>query len=131
MGKPANTKEPINLFWIKILSRLEINRFIHHKTDHKEEVHEDISYISYDKVLKKFKLRQFHVESFVNEYVAKNISEKDIDFETESIENIPNGFRAKESYKILNSKTFTETFSIAEPGKDFETYSEVTLRKVK
>src|ERR1700704_3847604 len=34
----------------------------------KPEVHEDFGMYSYDRTLKKFVLRQFHVEEFVNEY---------------------------------------------------------------
>lgn len=35
----------------------------------KREAHEDIAYYSYDKNQKRFVLRQFHKERFVNEYV--------------------------------------------------------------
>jgi hypothetical protein len=34
------------------------------------EVHEDIAYFSYDRSSKAFKMRQFHVEGFVTQYVA-------------------------------------------------------------
>ena len=54
-------------------------------------VHEDYGIISYDKSRKKFVLRQFHSEGFVNQYVLESISAdgKTIVFVTESIENIP------------------------------------------
>lgn len=42
----------------------------------------------------------------------------------ESIENIPAGWRAKETYKIVNANEFQEIFELAAPGKDFEMYSE-------
>ena len=69
-----------------------------------------------------FVLRQFHIEGFVNQYRIESISldKKTIVFISESIENIPPGFRAKETYQILNENEFTETFELAEPGKDFE-----------
>ena len=35
----------------------------------KGEVHEDLGYISYDRSKKTFRLRQFHIEGFVNEYL--------------------------------------------------------------
>jgi hypothetical protein len=52
-------------------------------------------------------------------------------FVSESIENIPQGFRAKETYQIINDNEFTETFELAEPGKAFELYSRATLMRRK
>jgi len=103
------------------------------KDNPKGEVHEDRGYISYDKGRKTFVLRQFHTEGFVNQYKIESISpdKKTIVFMSESIENIPVGFRAKESYQIINDSEFVETFELAEPGKDFEMYSKAVLKKVK
>jgi len=69
----------------------------------KGEVHEDLG-LSYDGKRKKFVLRQFHVEGFVNEYVEQEITAdgKTLRFVTERIENIPDGWRGRETYKILN-----------------------------
>jgi hypothetical protein len=99
----------------------------------KGEVHEDWGLMSFDKARKKFVLRQFHVEGFVNEYVTSSSSAdgKTIVFTTESIENIPAGFRARETYKILGPDEFVEVFEIAEPGKDFELYVENHYRRKK
>ncbi|MGI8734044.1 MAG: hypothetical protein ACR2LM_12210 [Pyrinomonadaceae bacterium] len=55
---------------------------------------------------------------------------KTIVFTTESIENIPAGFRAREAYRILGPDKFVEVFEIAEPGKDFELYSENHYRRI-
>lgn len=95
------------------------------------EVHEDIGYISYDKGRKKFILRQFHIEGFVNQYVLDSISadRKTIVFLSEAIENIPAGWRAKETYRIIAENEFTETFELAQPGKEFSVYSKVTLKR--
>jgi hypothetical protein len=97
----------------------------------KGEVHEDIGYMSYDTARHSFVLRQFHIEGFVNQYRLDNISTdgKKIVFISEAIENIPPGWRAKEIYQILGDREFTETFELAPPGKDFEVYSTVTLRR--
>jgi hypothetical protein len=97
----------------------------------KGEVHEDIGLISYDKMRKKFVLRQFHVEGFVNQYVLGNLSpdSKTFGFDTESIENIPAGWRARETYKILNSDEFVEIFELAPPGKEFSIYTENTFKR--
>jgi hypothetical protein len=48
-----------------------------------------------------------------------------------SIENIPQGFKAKETYQIINDNEVTETFELAEPGKDFELYSKAVLKRAK
>jgi hypothetical protein len=99
----------------------------------KGEVHEDIGYISYDRARKTFVLRQFHVEGFVNQYKIELMSSdgKTIVFISESIENVPKGFQAKETYNVINENQFNETFEIAEPGKPFGLYSKATLTKVK
>jgi hypothetical protein len=78
-------------------------------------------------------LRQFHVEGFVNQFVMTSASAdgKTIVFTSESIENIPAGFRARETYKIMGPDEFREIFEIAEPGKDFEVYSEGHYRRKK
>jgi hypothetical protein len=99
----------------------------------KGEVHEDMGYFSYDKVRRTFVLRQFHVEGFVNQYKLDSISAdgKRLVFVTEAIENIPSGWRAKESYEILSDDRIKETFELAEPNKPFEVYTRVTLNRVK
>jgi hypothetical protein len=52
-------------------------------------------------------------------------------FLTESIENIPAGWRGRESYRILNSDEFVEVFELAAPGKEFEVYSENRFKRKK
>lgn len=90
----------------------------------KGEVHEDWGLFSYDQHRKRFVLRQFHVEGFVNQYVLDSLSAdgKTLVFVTEGIENIPPGWRARETYKILNDEEFTETFELAAPEQEFELY---------
>ena len=103
-------------------------------TDHpKGEVHEDRGFISYDKSRKTFVLRQFHIECFVTQYNIESISpdKKTISFISESMENLPAGFRAKETYQISSESEFLETFELAEPGKDFEIYSKAILKRGK
>jgi hypothetical protein len=97
----------------------------------KGEVHEDWSMISYDRGRKKFVLRQFHVEGFVNQYVAEPFAAevKTFSFISEAIENIPAGFRARETYRILSQEEFVETFELAAPGKEFELYSETRFKR--
>jgi hypothetical protein len=97
------------------------------------ELHEDHGFISYDRSRKTFVLRQFHIAGFVNQCKMESISpdQKTIVFISEGIENIPQGFREKETYQIIHDNEFTETFELAEPGKDFELYSKATLKRRK
>jgi len=96
------------------------------------EAHEDHGFISNDKNRKTFVLRQFHIEGFVNQYRVESISpdRKNMVLISEAIENIPSGWRAKETYKIISNKEFSETFELAEPGRDFEVYSKAILKRV-
>jgi hypothetical protein len=97
------------------------------------EMHEDWGLFSYDRSRKKFVLRQFHVEGFVNQYVLDSLAAdgKTLVFATESIENISPGWQAKETYKILNDDEFIEIFELAAPGKNFECYIENRFRRKK
>jgi hypothetical protein len=97
----------------------------------KGEVHEDIGYLSYDKMRKTFILRQFHIEGFVNQYVLDSISTdgKAFIFTTEFIENIPSGWRARETYNNINDNEFTETFKLAEPNGNFEVYTKTQFHR--
>ena len=95
----------------------------------KGEVHEDWGMISYDRGRKQFVLRQFHVEGFVNQYVGEVGPDKSIRFQSEAIENIPSGYRAREVYTIKGQNEFVERFEMAEPGKDFEVYSETQFKR--
>jgi len=97
----------------------------------KGEVHEDTGFISFDKAAKKLVIRQFHVEGFVNHYVLDSVSEdgRKVVFVTVAIENIPPGWRGRETYEFVSADEFVETFALAEPGKDFATYSETRFRR--
>lgn len=97
------------------------------------ELHEDWGMFSRDKARKLFVLRQFNKEGFVNQYIIDTLHSDStaLVFMTESIENIPAGWRGKETYRFLNGNEFVETFQLAAPGKDFEVYSEARLKRTK
>ena len=99
----------------------------------KGQTHHDIAFISYDKATKKLMLRQFHVEGFVNQFALESISadNRTIVFTTKAIENIPPGWKAKETYRIINDDEFTETFALAKPNRAFATYSETHFQRKK
>lgn len=95
----------------------------------KGEVHEDWGLIGFDRMRKKFVLRQFHVEGYVNQYLFESGEDKRLIFTSESIENLPPDWRARETYRIVNENHFVETFELAAPGKDFEVYSETRFKR--
>lgn len=103
------------------------------KDNPKGEVHEDLGYFSYDKTRNSFILRQFHIEGFVNQYKLDSVSsdKKILVFISEAIENIPSGWRAKETYQVITNDEFSETFELAPPNKEFEVYTKVILKRVK
>jgi len=92
----------------------------------KGETHEDLGFVSYDRRAKQHLFRQFHTEGFVIQYRLESIAVdgKTIVFISDSIENIAPGWRAKETYRILNNDEFVEIFELAAPGKEFSLYSE-------
>ena len=87
--------------------------------------------ISYDRSRKTFVLRQFHVEGFVNQYAAEPVRDGVLSFQSEAIENIPASYRACETYTITSPDEFVERFKLAEPGKDFELYTETRFKRKK
>jgi hypothetical protein len=97
----------------------------------KGETHEDLGLFSYDKARSRFVLRQFHVEGFVNQYVAERPSAEgqSLCFTTEAIENIPAGWRARETYTILRPDAFVEVFELAQPDGEFALYSRSHLMR--
>jgi hypothetical protein len=97
----------------------------------KGETHEDLGFFGYDRGSKKLSFRQFHVEGFVVQYSLERISEdgRSFIFTSTAIENISPGWVARETYRFLNNDEFVETFALAGPGKDFETYSETRFRR--
>jgi hypothetical protein len=97
----------------------------------KGEVHEEMGLFSFDASRNRFVLRQFHVEGFVNEYVSSTdgVVDDGLVFETEAIENIPVGWRARETYRFFFGDAFEEVFELSEPGKPFEIYTHNRLRR--
>ncbi len=95
------------------------------------EVHEHFSFFSYDRRRDRIVFRQFHQESFVITYVLDNAASTSskLVFVSEAFENLDPAFRARETYEFVSNDEFTETFEVAEPGKEFEVYSRAHLRR--
>lgn len=97
----------------------------------KGEVHEDVGMFSFDDARKRLVLRQFHKEGFVNQYVHDPASADKLAFTTEAIEDIPAGWRARETYVTHGADQFEEIFELAGPGKDFEMYSHARFTRAR
>lgn len=97
----------------------------------KGEIHEHRSFLSFDRARKTVIFRQFHIEGFVNQYVLEPPTKPGtLVFISEAIENIPKGYRARETYTFISETEFEEVFEIAEPGKDFALYSKARLKRI-
>ena len=98
----------------------------------KGERHEDEGFLSFDRARKRIVLRQFHVEGFVNTYLQDaDAKPGTISFTTEAIENIPPGWRARETYTLIGADVLEEVFELAEAGKEFVVYSRTRLTRIK
>lgn len=111
----------------------ETNRSVYppQEKNPKGETHEHRSFFSFDNARKTVVFRQFHAEGFVNQYILEPTTKPGVlVFVSEAIENIPKGYRARETYTFINENEFEEVFEIAEPGKDFVLYSKTRLKRV-
>jgi hypothetical protein len=134
--KGTSSGEPGNGTVERECARILNDRFIECRTtttypaqekNPRGEVHVDRAIYSFDKKAKKLRLRQFHGEGFVNSYVEV----APLTFETVEIENIPAGWRARETYKPPSPDAYEETFELSQPGKEFAVYSRSTFERVK
>lgn len=98
-----------------------ISRFEPQEKNPEGEVHEDWTFFSYDKMNKKFILRQINIEGFINTFELDSISNegKTFVFTSTQSENAPPGLRARLTYMIENDNEFIETFELAFPDKEF------------
>ncbi len=98
----------------------------------KGETHEDIGVFSFDSGRRQIVLRQFHTEGFVNQYLLDPGSAPGkLVLVTEAIENIPAGWRARETYVLTGADQLDEIFELAPPGKEFEPYSRARLTRAR
>lgn len=109
------------------------NQSVYHPQEKnpKREVHEDLGMFSFDASRQRLVFRQFHKEGFVNQYVHDATQAGKVVFTTEAIENIPTGWRARETYTVLGSDEFEELFELAEPGKPFELHSRARFKRAR
>ncbi|MFY9608198.1 MAG: hypothetical protein WAU45_06220 [Blastocatellia bacterium] len=135
-GQPGNSKIEREYQYVlngRFLQSRNKSIYPPQKENPKGEVHEDWGLFSYDRNRAQFVLRQFHVEGFVTHYASDREPSDGttLRFVSESIENIGAGWRARETYRIVNANEFTETFELAAPGKEFEVYTESHFKRKK
>lgn len=107
----------------KFLNETNVSTYPPQPKNPKGEVHHHWSFFSYDRARKALVLRQFHQEGFVNQFVmVATGAPNTIVFESEALENIPKGWRARETYEIVSPDEFVETFEIASVDA-YEVYS--------
>lgn len=96
------------------------------------ERHEDQGFYSFDRTRNRLVLRQFHIESFFAQYVAATeaMDGDQLVFDSEAVENIPGGFRARETYRFTGPDSFDEIFETADAGAELEVYSHNRLTRV-
>jgi hypothetical protein len=107
----------------KFLNETNVSTYPPQPKNPKGEVHHHWSFFSYDRARKALVLRQFHQEGFVNQFaMVATATPNTIVFESEALENIPKGWKARETYEIVSPDEFVETFEIASTGA-YEVYS--------
>jgi hypothetical protein len=94
----------------------------------KGEIHEDLGIYSFDAAARRVRFRQFHVEGFVIHYVQEPDTRPGTwVYTSEAIENIPKGYRSRETHVRLGP----DEFEVADPGKDFAVYSRTKFKRVR
>jgi hypothetical protein len=131
-GKGTVSREYATLLRSKIIQSKHQGVYPPQPANPKGEVHEDTGIYSFDTNTKRIRFRQFHVEGFVVHYVLEPQSTPGtFVFVSEAIENIPVGYRSRETHVVLSPDEFEEVFELAEPGKDFQMYSRTKLSRMK
>ena len=117
------------------------NKFLHEQNvstyppqpkNEKGEVHEHWSFFSHDRARHTLVLRQFHQEGFVNQFSMKAESPTGtVGFESEALENVPPGWKARETYEVVSPDEFVETFELASGNGAYEVYSRARFKRVR
>jgi hypothetical protein len=113
----------------KFLNETNVSTYPPQPKNPKGEVHHHWSFFSYDRARKALVLRQFHQEGFVNQFaMVPSTVASTIVFESEALENVPKGWKARETYEIVSPDEFVETFAIASTGA-YEVYSRARFKR--
>ena len=114
----------------KFLHEQNVSTYPPQPKNEKGEVHEHWSFFSHDRARRTLVFRQFHQESFVNQYVMQVGSPPGtVVFESEALENVPLGWKARETYEVVSPDEFVETFELASGAGPYEVYSRARFRR--
>lgn len=128
-GKGEVEREYTRLFGPRFVQARNRTVYPPQEKNPKGETHQDLGIYSFDTARKRIVLRQFHTEGFVNQYVHEPGGTAPLVFTSEAIENIPAGWRARETL-TLSGDSLEEVFELAAPGKEFELYSRSRMKRV-
>ena len=116
----------------KFLHEQNVSTYPSQPKNEKGEVHEHWSFFSHDRARHTLVLRQFHQEGFVNQFAMKAESPAGtVVFESEALENVPTGWKARETYEVVSPDEFVETFELASGSGAYELYSQARFRRVR
>jgi hypothetical protein len=116
----------------KFLHEQNVSTYPPQPKNEKGEIHHHWSFFSYDRARRVLVLRQFHQEGFVNQYVMAPASTAgSVVFESEALENVPAGWKARETYQAVSADEFTETFELASGSAAYEVYSKTRFKRVR
>ncbi len=93
-------------------------------SDQTGSVHHDWGIFNYDNIRKMVVLREFNSEGFVITYNLGEVSPDGMTyvFLSETIDNLPAGWRARTTIILNGADRFDELFEVAKPGGEFRTY---------
>lgn len=115
----------------KFLYEQNVSTYPPQPKNEKGEVHEHWSFFSHDRARHTIVFRQFHQEGFVNQYVMKaGTPAGTVVFESEALENVPSGWKARETYEVVSPDEFVETFELAQGTGAYEVYSQARFKRV-
>jgi outer membrane protein assembly factor BamB len=116
----------------KFLHEQNISTYKAQPKNEKGEVHEHWSFFSHDRARHTLVLRQFHQEGFVNQYAMLPMTAGGrLVFESETFENVPARWKARETYEVVSPDEFIETFEISQGEPSYETYSRTRFKRVR
>ncbi|MDQ0462766.1 hypothetical protein QO010_000514 [Caulobacter ginsengisoli] len=90
----------------------------------KGEVHTSLDVWSFDKARRLIVMRQFDNLGFVSTYVQDRAASREghVVMVSESMENVPAGWRARYTYDFIGADEYRELFELDPDGKGFQTY---------
>ncbi len=113
----------------KFLHEANVSTYLPQPKNEKGEVHRHESFFSHDRARRVLVLRQFHQEGFVNQFaMTAPGADGSLVFESEALENVPRGWKARERYQFISTDEFVETFEIASTGP-YEIYSRAHFKR--